>query len=197
MGSPWQSPETQAPQGNWPPNAGSPPAPYGPPPAPQAPPQTRRWGLATAVVVMNVIAVAATAAITYALTNHNTSSVTATPSSMAPSYSDAEQSAAKDRVCQAFDSSVRGIEGSGGVLVNGDLNVPVVLRKVNSVVAVQNSMSPSTPDEVTTAAKDYIQTATELSSAAFARAPANEVARLTDVGNAATLRFADVCGLPH
>ena len=198
MGSPWQPPETQAPQGHWHNNAGSPlPPPYGPPSAPQAPQRARRWGLATAVVAVNIVAVAATAAITYALTNHNTSNVTTTPSSVTPTYSDAEQSTAKDRVCQAFDSSVRGIEGSGGVLVNGDINVPVVLRKVNSVVAVENSISPSTPDEVTTAAKDYVQTATDLSSAAFARAPADEVAKLTDVGNAATLRFADVCGLPH
>lgn len=195
MGSPWQ-PGTQASQGYW-----QPAAPSSLPNHTSSPPpdQPRRWRLITTVVVINVAAVAATAAITYALSNRDGSQVSSTPSSLAPvkTYSEAEQSAAKDKVCRAFDSSVRGIEGSGGVVVDGNLNVPVVLRKVNSVVAVQNSISPATPDEVTIAAKDYIQTATDLSSAAFGQAPTDEVARLTDAGNGATLRFADVCGLPH
>lgn len=152
------------------------------------------------MVAVNLAAVAAASVITYAITDHNASSMVTTPSPTpaAPTiYSDGERAAAKEKVCRAFDSSIRGIEGSGGVVVNGSLNVPVVLRKVNSVVAVENSISPATPDEVTAAAKDYIQTATDLSSAAFGQASADEVARLTDAGNGATLRLADVCGLPH
>ena len=43
---------------------------------------------------------AATAATTYALTDHNTTNVTTTPSSAMPTYSDAERSAAKDKVCK-------------------------------------------------------------------------------------------------
>lgn len=165
MGSPWQSPEAQAPQGHWPTNAGiPPPPPYGPPSGPPAPQRARRWGLGTAVVAVNIVAVAATAAITYALTNHNSSNVTTTPSSA--TYSDAEQTSAKDKVCQAFDTNQRGSAGQGGFIDRGELNVPVVLRAVNSAVSVRNALTSAASSELTSAVEDYVSTTLDLTSAA-------------------------------
>ena len=149
MGSPWQSPETQAAQPPWPNNGTQPPR-YGPPsPGPKASQQARHWGLITAVVAVNVVAVAAAALITYSITKQNNTSMAATAASPnGPSYSDAEHNAAKDKLCHTFDSAVRGTGESDGLIVNGDLNIPVVLRKINSVAAVQNSLSPATPNDV-------------------------------------------------
>jgi hypothetical protein len=150
------------------------------------------------VVAANIVAVAAASAITYAVTKNSTSSTAApSPSSTAPTYTPAEQDAAKSKVCHTFDSAVRGTGASDGLIVNGDLNIPVVLRKMNSVAAVQNSISSATPNDVAEAAKEYIQSAIDVSSAALAGRPASEVNRLTDVGNAATYALADACGLPH
>ncbi|WP_457143250.1 hypothetical protein [Mycobacterium sp. URHB0021] len=154
----------------------------------------------SAAVVVNVIAVAATAAITYALSNHEGGPpASSTPSSPAPvkTYSAAEQSAAKDGVCHTFDTNQRGSAGQGGLIDRGQLNVPVVLRAVNGVVALQNALSPASPSELTSAVKDYVSTTLDLTSAALANAPVEELNRLNDVGNAATYALADVCGLPH
>ncbi len=150
------------------------------------------------MVAVNVVAVAAAALITYSITKQNNTSMAATAASPnGPSYSDAEHNAAKDKLCHTFDSAVRGTGESDGLIVNGDLNIPVVLRKINSVAAVQNSLSPATPNDVAEAAKEYIQSAIDVSSAALAGKPASEVNRLTDAGNAATYALADSCGLPH
>lgn len=150
------------------------------------------------MVAVNIAAVAAASVITYVITQHNASSIAATSAPTTPAnYSDAERAAAKDKVCRTFDSAVRGTGGSAGLIVNGDLNIPVVLRKMNSVAAVSNSLTPATPDDVAEAAKEYIQTAIDVSSAALAGKPASEVNQLTDAGNTATYALADVCGLPH
>ncbi|HTQ20883.1 hypothetical protein [Mycobacterium sp.] len=80
---------------------------------------------------------------------------------------------------------------------NGELNVPVVLRGVGSIVGVQAALSPATPPEVASAAKRYIDAEVDLNNAALGNTGIDELKRLNDVANAATDGLADACGLPH
>jgi hypothetical protein len=199
--SPWAAPpETGPQQAVFPPLPTSVPPQPGPPVPPHAPPRLRfPWLLIGGAVVVLVAVIAATAAVTYAVTrNTNASNVTATTSTPTPpQFSAADQATAKQAVCRVFDASVRGKEGQGGVVVDGNLNIPLVLRKVNSVLAVQNALTPAASPEVATAAKKYIDTSMELTTAAMSNAAIDELTRLTKTGNDATYAFADVCGLPH
>jgi hypothetical protein len=207
-GSPWAAPTgamtttpvlppTQQPVPG-PPTAGPPQPPVAPHPRPP-----RRGGRALLVAGVSAVVLAAmagTAAVTYAVAHNTTTGPGSAPSpapTAQPQYSAADQAAAKQQVCQAFEASARGEQGQGGVRVNGDLNVPLVLRTLNSVVAVQNALLPATPPDVAAAAKKYMQTSVDLTTAAMGNAPIDEVTRLNDVGNTATYAFADVCGLPH
>ena len=128
-----------------PPPAG-PPLPVAPPPRP--PRRGFPWLLVGGAVVLLIAAIAATAAITYAVTR-NTNAPSATPppapTVQAPQFSAAEQNAAKDQVCHVFDVSTRGTISEGSVRTNGQPNVPVVLRAMNSAVAVQNALKPAAP----------------------------------------------------
>ena len=144
-------------------------------------------------------AIAVTAVITYTLTRENDGTPTQLTSPQAEERrsSTAEQAAAKERLCQVFNVSVRGKEGQGGVRVNGELNVPLVLRKVNSAVAVENTLTSATPPEVGSAARKYIETSLDLTTAALGNVHNDELIRLTNIGNSATYALADVCGLPH
>lgn len=179
-----------------------PPAPAGgftPPPRPP-----RRWGLIAMVGALLVVAIAATAAITYGLSGGRASEPTPSaesptntdPSpSPAPTYSQAEQAGAKAKLCHVFEVSVRGKEAQGGVVLNGDLNVPLVLRKVNSVVAVQNALTPAVPESLKSAVEKYVDTSMDLTTAALGDTPIDELRRLTEVGNEATYALADECGV--
>ena len=103
----------------------------GPPLPPVAPPPRppRRgfpWLLVGGAVVLLIAAIAATAAITYAVAR-NTNAPTATPppaapTAQAPQFSTAEQDAAKQQLCQVFDVSTRGTMAQGGVRQNGQPN---------------------------------------------------------------------------
>jgi hypothetical protein len=79
--------------------------------------------------------------------------------------------------------------------VNGEVNVQLVLRTVNSVVAVQNALTPAVPQDVRDAAQKYIDTSLALTTAATGNIPADELNRLTDESNDASYSFADACGL--
>jgi hypothetical protein len=114
-----------------------------------------------------------------------------------PQFSPAEAAAAKDHLCQVFDVSVRGQEGQGGLRVEGNLNVPVVLRALNSASAVQNALVPAVPRDVAAAAQKYVGTTLDQTTAAMGNAPTNEVNRLTDVRNDAMYTLLDSCGLPR
>lgn len=83
------------------------------------------------------------------------------------------------------------------MVTDGQLNVPVVLRTLNSVVAVQNALSPATPADVSAAAHKYIDTSLDLATAAMANVSIDEGNRLNDIATTAVFAFADVCGLPH
>ena len=202
--SPWAPPQggtQQAPAQS--PPSGTPPQ-YGPPFAPMtATPRPRRRGLALSLLVLGALlliiaAIAATAAITYSIAR-NTAAPTATlaPAPAAPQFSAAEQTAAKQQVCQVFDVATKGQQGQGGVRVNGEANLPLMLRVLNAAVAVEHSLTPATPLEVKVAAEKFIDAWLQLTTAATGTTPTDEVNRINHAANDATYALADVCGLPH
>jgi len=151
-----------------------------------------------------VAAIAGTAAVTYTLTRSETTApppptpASPTPTAQAPQYSAEEQAAAKQAVCKVFDDSTRGQQGQGGLRgPNGEINVAMMLRRLNSVVAVQNALKPATPPEVTAAARKYIRTSLDLTTAATGAASTDDGNQLNDIANTAIFAFADVCGLSH
>jgi hypothetical protein len=171
------------------------------PPPPPGPPRHRSgWR-----VVALLLAAVAGSTVTYlAVDGHGPASTpamsqTATPLSALPTpqFSPAEADTAKQRLCQVFDVSVRGQEGQGGLRVEGNLNVPVTLRAVNSATAVQNALVPAVPPDVASAARKYISTTLDTTTAVMGTPPATEVNRLTDRRNDATDSLLYVCGLPQ
>jgi hypothetical protein len=80
---------------------------------------------------------------------------------------------------------------------NGQPNPPILLRAVNSAIAVQNSLNPAVPEHVAEAAHRYIDATLDATTAAMGGPSIDEVNRLIDVANGATDVFADACGLPH
>jgi hypothetical protein len=159
------------------------------------------------MVVALLLAAAAGSTVTYlAVDDHRAASRPASPPQTAspspapatPQFSSAEADAAKQHLCQVFDLSVRGQEGQGGVRVDGGgVNTPIVLRAINSVSAVQNALAPAVPPDVASAARKYINTTLDQTTAAIGNTPTSEVNRLTDVRNHAIYALVDACGLPR
>ena len=213
--SPW-SPQA-APPAAPPPYAPPPGAPILPPamspmppagaPGPQGfrPSEPRRpWAwIALALLLAAVVAAAVGSTVTYVAMRNDQAAPVSTPqtsspsSPAAPQFSQAETDAAKQHVCQVFDVSVRGQEGQGGLRVQGNLNVPVVLRSLNSASAVQEALAPAVPPDVASAADKYISATFDQTTAVMGNPPASEVNRLTDIRNDAINGLLDVCGLPR
>jgi hypothetical protein len=183
--------------------------PLGPPHQVQARPQPMRgrvWVWMTLALVL-VVAVSGgvSAAITYIALNGARSSSSSAPPSVAgpssstttPRFSAGETAAAKDHLCHIFDVSVRGQEGQGGLRVEGNLNIPVVLRALNSASAVQGALVPALPADVSAAARSYISATLDQTTAAMGNTPTSEGNRLTDVRNDAMYTLLDACGLPR
>ena len=152
-------------------------------------------------VAVTLGAVAATAVITYNVA-HNAASAPSTPRAAdvaaSPQYSADDVAAAKTRICHIFDVSVRGQQSQGGMrLADGGLNVALAVRSINSAVAVENAVTPATPPNVAAAAKKYVSTTLDLTTAAMGNSSADEGNRLTDLGNKAIDEMQDVCGLAH
>jgi hypothetical protein len=106
------------------------------------------------MVVALLVAAAAGSTVTYLAVGDQraastpAASQTASPSSASatPQFSAAEVDAAKQHLCQVFDVSVRGEEGQGGLRVQGNLNVPIALRTLNSATACRTrSFRPYPP----------------------------------------------------
>jgi hypothetical protein len=115
-----------------------------------------------------------------------------------PQFSQADVAAARQHICGVFDDSTTGQAGEGGFRTNaGAVNMPLAMRVVNSVVAVENALAPATPPDVLAAAKKYIDTNLAVTTAALGTSPTDELNRLGDTANDATYAFADVCGLKH
>ena len=214
--SPWSragSPSVTLPP---PPAAAPPPAPAATMPPTAAPfpsgfPQGRKprrpvWLWVALGLLLAIVVSAATGSIVTFAAVHNAIGPAAQPSSApsastsaltTPQFSAADSSAAKDHLCQVFEVSVRGEQGKGGLRVEGNLNVPVVLRSVNSVVAVQTALVPAVPADIGSAARNYIQTTLDVTTAAMGNTPTPEVNRLNDISNDAIKALLDVCGLPR
>jgi len=171
-------------------------------------PRNRIWLWATLGLLLTIVISAATGStVTFVamrsgnpmhLDGHPSTAPTApTSASPTPQFSAAESSAAKAHFCQVFDTSVRGQEGQGGLRVQGNLNLPIVLRGINSVSAMQNALTPAVPPEIADAARKYISATLDQTTAAMGDTPTPEVNRLTDVRNDATYALADACGLPR
>jgi hypothetical protein len=184
------------------------PPPTSPPPAMWGPPrQRRRWGRALAATGVLMVAVGATATLTYTLAHSPTQPTTHTPAAApageppmsAPSYSPAEQTAAKDRACHIFLTANTGLKNQGGIITNGEVNTPVVLRTINGVVALQDALTiPSMPPDFATTVRAYVSAKLDLTVAALdSRTPIDEVNRLNDAANGVTDDMAAACGLGH
>jgi hypothetical protein len=150
-----------------------------------------------------IVAVAATAAITYSIAR-NDGSAHSSAASSPPSPTDTsapvasgDGAAAKTKLCQAFDSATRGAETQGPIATDGALNIPVLLRTINSAALVQNSITPQVPENVANAAQSFIAGQLELVAGATGHASTEQLVQLNDASNAATDRFADACGLPR
>jgi len=185
-----------------PPTQSVPPQPPPAPPPPVERPGRRPslWLIVLAMAILMIVAVAATAAITYAIARNSTTAApppapATTPAE--PEFTAAQQNEAKASICGIFDNSLRGQTGEGGLRLNGELNVPVMLRSLNSIVAVQNALTPAVPKEVADAAHAYVDSALELNSAAIRNVPVDEGNRLNTKTNDAIFALADVCGLPR
>nr|WP_156770620.1 hypothetical protein [Mycobacterium gordonae] len=145
------------------------------------------------------------AAITYiTLNSTRPSSISAPPPAAsasspttAPRFSAGEIANAKSNLCHVFDVSVRGQEGQGGLRVEGKVNMPIALRAVNSAVVVQNALVPAVPADIAVAARTYISTTLDATTAAMGNTPISELIRLNDLSNDATNALLDVCGLPR
>jgi hypothetical protein len=119
------------------------------------------------------------------------------PAPATPQFGPGEVDTAKQHRCQVFDVSVRGAEGQGGLRVEGNLNVPMVLRMVNSAAVVQNALVPAVPADVASSARKYISAALGTTTAAMGNTPTPEVNRLNDVRNDAIDALIDARGRPR
>lgn len=188
-----------------------PPPPTQPPPRPPHHPQPqsqqargRNWAWATlALLIVIAVSGGVSAAITY-LTRNSTrpSSSSSPPSALSPSssttalrFSAGEIANAKSNLCHVFDVSVRGQEGQGGLRVEGNLNIPMVLRALNSASVVQNALTPAVPSDISATARIYVGATLDQTTAAMGNTPTSEVNRLTDVRNDAMYTLLDACGL--
>lgn len=197
--------------------AGLPPPPHpAPTPPPDAipgplgfqPPRPRRrlWlPAALALLLVVVVSAGVGSTVTYlAMRGDHAAAPTTQPSGPAPAaappsaqVNPADATASKDHVCQVFDVSVRGQQGKGGFRVEGNPNVPLLLRALNSASAVQNALGPAVPPDVAAAARKFISSTLDVTTAAMGNTSTPEVNRLTDVDADAINGLVDACGLPR
>lgn len=180
------------------------PPPWGPDPAtgPLAVtpvPQRRRY-VTTGLAVLALMA--ATAAVTYAVTVWATTPPAADvePGQAAPAEPNsdpAEATAAKDAICEVLLQTTRGSTGRGGVVTDGELNLPKVVRILGSAISVQRATTPALPPEFASLADTYVDRKLQLANAALANEPIDDLVRLNHAGNDATRALADACGLPY
>lgn len=146
-----------------------------------------------------IASIAATAAITYAVTRDGGPSATPSPTPQAepPQFSTAEQAAAKDHVCQVFDDATRGSKSQGPMRVNGEPNLLVVVRSMNSATAVENALTPAVPADVAKGAREFVDAVVAATTGATNNMPTDDFNRLNSAANDATYALADLCGLPR
>lgn len=173
-------------------------APFGPPPWTPVPRPPRMWLWALTTVVVTVVAVAATAAITYAIAHSAPTISAAAPTAPpVPAFTPAERADSKHAVCHAFDVSSRGMDTQGGARVDGNPNLPLLLRILSGTVSIEQALTPATPDDVAGPARSVVATNLDLLNAALGQASIGDVKAATSVSNDAVDALVSACGLPH
>lgn len=191
---PQPAPPHNVPPYGWnpPPNGGAPgPLQQGAP----RPPKMWLWALITSIFM--VVAIAAAAAITYAIAHSAGTPAVAPAAPSSPTFTSAEQADAKQSLCQIFDKATAGQQAQGGVVVNGQPNVPVLLRKLTGAVSIIQALVPATPESVATPARQYVAANLGLMNASLGQGSLDEIKQLTAATNDATGTLADACGLPR
>jgi hypothetical protein len=157
------------------------------------------WSVVVVCSVALVLAVAINALVTAAIVRSAAPVKSLPPTTpAAPQYSAAEQDSAKQAVCHLFDLATSGQQGQGGMRSNGQLNMPLAIRTLNGVVAIQDALSDAVPQEVSDAAHKYVRSSLEETTAAMSpTVSVDEGNKLNDASITATFALADVCGLPH
>ncbi|MBV9088281.1 MAG: hypothetical protein JO044_00005 [Mycobacteriaceae bacterium] len=151
-------------------------------------------------MLVALIAAGAASAVTYAVTRGSGGGHQAGGSQPSASVYSAQQVAdAKAAVCQAADVSSRGRGGIGGIRDNGNLNIELMLRSLNSAVAVEHALSlnPATPPNVADAARAYVDSTLKLTSAGAGNVPIDQLVAINQDANNRTYHLLDVCGIPH
>lgn len=182
----------------WTPPPGPPPVMPGPGmPPPHKPNGSKRAAIALSAVAGLAAVIVATAAITYSVTRQPAASTGSTASVATATASPEQQAAAKKRVCELFDSGTKGLAGKGGARVDGQVNVPVVLRMVNSASAVQSALTPEVPSDVDQAAREYVARTFDLTTEATGEGNIETLNRLNDEAIKAIDSLVGVCNLPR
>jgi len=185
----------------WTPPPGPPPVIPGPGMPPPHKPDGPKRGLIALTAVAGLAAViAATAAITYSVTRPP--ATTPVPDSQsdgiaAGSVSPERQAAAKKRLCEVFDAGTKGQAGKGGARAEGQLNIPVVLRMMNSGAAVNSALTPEVPADVAQAAHKYVARVFDLTTEALGEGDVERGNQLNTATNDAIDSLLDACGLPR
>ena len=81
--------------------------------------------------------------------------------------------------------------------MDGALNIPVVVRMINSASAVQNALTPAVPADVAEAAHAYVDRVFDLTTAATGDASGETLVDLNSAANKAIDSLLDSCGLPR
>lgn len=173
-------------------------APFSPPPWTPAPRPPRVWLWALTTVVLTGVAIAATAATTYVIAHSaSTTSAAAPTAPPASALTPAQRADAKQAVCHAFDVSSRGMDTQGGARVDGNPNLPMLLRMLSGTVSIEQALTPATPDDIAGPAHSVVTTNLDLLNAALGQASISDVKTATSVSNDAVDALVSACGLPH
>lgn len=158
-------------------------------PAAGGPTRPTRRGRRGAVLAAVFTATAAlTAGTTYALTR-------APAIGPSPVGLSTDQAQAREQLCAVFDTAAKNQKGKGGVVADGILNVPVVLRDVNRAVVLRDTLSPAVPADLADATRAYIAATLDLTTAATAGEPVPVLKSLTAAARSGANTVADLCGL--
>jgi hypothetical protein len=149
---------------------------------------TKRGRRGAVLAAVFTATAALTAGMTYALTR--------TPATdPSPVGLSTDQAQAREQLCAVFDTAAKNQKGKGGVVADGILNVPVVLRDVNRAVALRDALSPAVPTDLADATRAYIAATLDLTTAATAGEPVPVLKSLTGAARSGANTVADLCGL--
>lgn len=170
----------------------------GPGISPQKPNGSKRTFLIVGVVAGLAAVIATTATITWKVARQPPAAPDSTVGAPAiVAAAPEQQSAAKKRLCELFDAGTIGQAGKGGVIKEGQLNLPMVLRMVNTGAAVNSALVPEVPSDVAGAAREYVARVFALTTEALGRGDVAIGSQLNTSANNAIDALLDACGLPR